>query len=75
MKDKMIEWYKKGIAVGASACMFNMGYSYEYGDGVERDDVAAYNYYMMAKKAGYGQKADKALAKFKKALFGKIKKR
>ena len=36
--------------------------------GVEQDDATAYNYYMMAKKAGYGDKADKALAKFKKTL-------
>lgn len=73
-KAQMIEWYQRGVESGDSNSMFNLAYSYEYGDGVPKDYALAVKYYQKAKDAGYGPNADKALAKFKKTLFGKIKK-
>lgn len=73
-KDKMIEWYQRGVELGDPYCMYNLGYSYEYGDGVPMDYAMAVKYYKKAKNAGHGD-ADKALAKFKRTLFGKYKKK
>ncbi len=73
-KDKMIEWYQRGVESGDANSMFNLAYSYEYGDGVPKDYAMAVKFYQQAKDAGYGPNADKALAKFKKTLFGKYKK-
>ncbi|MCM1468269.1 MAG: sel1 repeat family protein [Alistipes sp.] len=73
-KDKMIEWYRRGVEAGDAMALYNLAYSYENGDGVPKDYAAAVEYYRKSKDAGYGG-ADKALSKFKKTLFGKIKKR
>lgn len=74
-KDKMIEWYNKGVESGDATSMYNLAYSYENGDGVAQDYAMAVAWYQKAKEAGFGPNADKALAKFKRTLFGKIKKR
>lgn len=74
-KDKMIEWYRRGVESGDPTSMYNLAYSYEHGDGVPMDYASAVEYYQKAKEAGFGPDADKALAKFKKTIFGKIKKK
>lgn len=74
-KDKMIEWYNKGVESGDATSMYNLAYSYENGDGVAQDYAMAVAWYQKAKEAGFGPDADKALAKFKRTLFGKIKKK
>lgn len=74
-KDKMIEWYNRGVEAGDATSMYNLAYSYENGDGVALDYGMAVAYYQKAKEFGYGANADKALAKFKKTLFGKYKKK
>lgn len=74
-KDKMIEWYNKGAESGDATSMYNLAYSYENGDGVAQDYELAVAWYKKAKDFGFGPDADKALAKFKRTLFGKIKKK
>lgn len=73
--DKMLEWYNKGAEAGDAASMFNLGITYENGSGVPQDYKMAVAWYQKAKEAGFGAGADKALAKFKRTLFGKIKKK
>lgn len=67
-KDKMIYWYERGVAAGENLCMYCLGYSYEHGDGVKRDNANAYKYYKMALDAGYAPAA-KALENVKKPSF------
>ncbi len=74
-KDKMLEWYKRGIESGDATSMYNLAWCYENADGVPLDYEMAVTYYQKAREAGYGPNADKALAKFKKTLFGKYKKK
>lgn len=67
-KDKMIEWYQRGVEAGEPVCMFNLAYSYEHGDGVPKDNNKAYQYYKMSRDAGYAP-AGEALKKVKKPPF------
>ncbi len=70
--DKMIEWYKRGVEAGDAASMFNLANAYEKGEGVEQNNEMAINYYQMAKKAGIGPDADKALHRLKKGVLGSL---
>lgn len=51
-----------------------VGKMYEEGLGVDIDYEKAVEYYQKAKDMGYGPEAEKALAGFKRSIFGKLKK-
>lgn len=51
-----------------------VGRMYEEGLGVDVDYEKAVEYYQKAKDMGYGPEAEKALAGFKRSIFGKLKK-
>lgn len=70
-KDKMIEWYRRGVKAGMPHCMFNLAYSYEHGDGVPQSNTKAYQYYQMSEKAGYAP-AGEALKKIKKPFWAAL---
>lgn len=70
-KDKMIEWYQRGVKAGDAICMYNMAYSYEHGDGVPRNNNKAYQFYKMSEKAGYAGATD-ALKKVKKPFWASL---
>lgn len=81
--DKMVEWYRKGVETGDATSMYNLGISYEKGQGVEQSNEMAANYYRMAKNAGFGPQAETALKRmisasgkksFWETLFGNGKK-
>ena len=47
------EWYEKGAEYGDSLCMYNLGYCYEYGDGVQQNKNTALEWYEKSAEAGY----------------------
>ena len=54
-KDKdeamTVEWYRKGIELGDSCCMYNLGRSYEYGEGgLTKDEAKAVEWYRKSAK-------------------------
>lgn len=51
-----------------------LGRMYEEGLGVDMNYEKAVEYYQKAKDMGYGPEAEKALAGFKRSIFGKLKK-
>lgn len=43
---KSFEWYSKSAALGNSDAIYALGYSYEKGEGVEKDSTKALEYYL-----------------------------
>lgn len=46
------EWYLKGAELGDTSCMYNLGYMYEYGDGVSANKQTALEWYLKGAEAG-----------------------
>ena len=53
--DKAIKLYKKGAKQGDADAQYNLGYMYENGDGVERDDNIAAEWYEKAAAQGHAK--------------------
>lgn len=70
-KDKMIEWYQRGVEAGDAICMFNLAYSYENGDGISKSNNKAYDYYQRSLNAGYGPAAER-LKRLKKPFLASL---
>lgn len=70
-KDKMIEFYQRGVETGDAICMYNLAYSYEKGDGVPLNNKKAYKYYQMSLDAGY-EPAGGPLKRLKKPFLASL---
>ena len=56
-----MRWYRKAAVKGDGRAMFNIGYQYEWGRGVEKDHIEAARWYRKA--ADKGHASAKALVK------------
>jgi hypothetical protein len=59
-KAEAVKWYRMAAEKGEAKAMFNLGLSYEYGDGVKQDHAEAVKWYRKAAEKG-NQKAIRAL--------------
>jgi TPR repeat protein len=48
-----MEWYQKAAEQGNAVAQFNIGYLYEYGLGVQKDQSKAMEWYKKAADGGY----------------------
>jgi TPR repeat protein len=69
---KAVFWYNKAVAQGNAQGMYNLGRLYEMGRGVEKDEMEAFAYYLLAvgvAETGYDYPSDDEAAREKVASY------